>query len=144
MNLTCVAKYSLLLAGLILLVPVYATAADDKKNKVQQQNAGQVAALPRQVVNMSNRLIYHPPPRGVPVSRVSGASRSPQGRLILEVLASLHTGLTLQEQPNLYWYLTWYTSGLWHWCLILNNALTTSLPKGRFSALSLQDHCILN
>jgi len=94
MNLTCVAKYSLLLAGLILSVPVYATAADDKKNKLQQQNAEQVAALPRQVVDMSNRLIYYPPPRGVPVSRVSGASRSPQGRLILEVLASLHTGLT--------------------------------------------------
>lgn len=51
--------------------------------------------------------VYKPPLRGAPASRVSGGSRgigdeTPR----LAVLAPDHTGLTTQEQPTLYWYIT--------------------------------------
>ncbi|HZW26697.1 MAG TPA: DUF928 domain-containing protein [Gallionella sp.] len=50
---------------------------------------------------------YVPPMRGAPASRVGGGSRgvgddAPQ----LSVLAPDHTGLTIQEQPTLYWYVS--------------------------------------
>ncbi|MBZ0106714.1 MAG: DUF928 domain-containing protein [Sulfuricella denitrificans] len=51
--------------------------------------------------------VYKPPLRGAPASRVSGGSRgigdeTPR----LAVLVPDHTGLTTQEQPTLYWYIT--------------------------------------
>lgn len=50
---------------------------------------------------------YVPPMRGAPASRVGGGSRgvgddAPK----LSVLSPDHTGLTIQEQPTLYWYVS--------------------------------------
>jgi hypothetical protein len=51
--------------------------------------------------------VYQPPPRGAPGGRVGGSSRGLEDRLPrLSVLAPDHTGLTVQEQPFLYWYLS--------------------------------------
>ena len=55
--------------------------------------------------------VYIPPPRGTPGGRVGGSSRGLDGGLNdrlpgLSVLAPDHTGLTVQEQPSLYWYLS--------------------------------------
>jgi hypothetical protein len=55
--------------------------------------------------------VYTPPPRGAPGGRVGGSSRGLDSRAgdrlpVLSVLAPDHTGLTVQEQPSLYWYLS--------------------------------------
>jgi len=57
-------------------------------------------------------IIYKPPKRGAPggregVGREGAATRGPKEPLTLTVLAPKdHTGLTAQEQPVLYWYLS--------------------------------------
>src|SRR5262249_48313752 len=59
---------------------------------------------------------YKPPLRGAPEGRVGGGTRG-GGTLslgdqlpTLSVLAPNHTGLTIHEQPSLYWYLSGTTS----------------------------------
>jgi hypothetical protein len=51
-------------------------------------------------------VVYKPPVRGAPPSRVSGGTRgsTPTGVPVLEVLAPNDIGFTLREQPTLYWY----------------------------------------
>lgn len=50
---------------------------------------------------------YKPPWRGAPKSRVGGGTRGPQDKLpSLSALAPEHLGLTVSEQPELYWYLS--------------------------------------
>src|SRR5205823_6383408 len=51
--------------------------------------------------------VYKPPVgRGVPGGRIGGGTRGGDLTFVLSVLAPNHTGLTLQEQPVLYWYLS--------------------------------------
>jgi hypothetical protein len=51
--------------------------------------------------------VYKPPLRGAPSSRVGGGSRGVgDDSPVLAVIAPDHTGLTLQEQPTLYWYVS--------------------------------------
>jgi len=52
-------------------------------------------------------IVYVPPLRGAPATRVGGASRSntADGR-VLSVLAPEQTGLTVNSQPVLYWYVS--------------------------------------
>ena len=50
---------------------------------------------------------YKPPMRGAPSSRVGGGSRGlGDDSPVVVVIAPDHTGLTLQEQPTLYWYVS--------------------------------------
>lgn len=52
-------------------------------------------------------LIYRPPLRGAPAGTVAGGTRgTEQESLRLSVLAPDHVGLTTQDQPVLYWYLS--------------------------------------
>jgi hypothetical protein len=50
--------------------------------------------------------IYKPPVRGAPGGRVGGGTRGKDQTFTLSVLAPNHTGLTSQEQPVLYWYIS--------------------------------------
>jgi hypothetical protein len=51
--------------------------------------------------------MYVPPKRGAPASRVGGGTRGAgDGAPKVLVLAPEHTGLTISEQPNLYWYIS--------------------------------------
>src|SRR5262245_39912255 len=54
-----------------------------------------------------DRIVYTPPQRGVPGGREGAGSRGDlKSRPILTVLTPKgHMGLTIQEQPVLYWYL---------------------------------------
>ena len=55
--------------------------------------------------------LYNPPKRGMPGGRLGGGTRSADHQVtLLSVLAPDHTGLTGQEQPVLYWYLSKVTS----------------------------------
>lgn len=50
--------------------------------------------------------VYKPPLRGAPLGRVAGGTRGVNTHLpLLAALAPDHIGLTVQEQPVLYWYL---------------------------------------
>lgn len=50
---------------------------------------------------------YVPPMRGAPQSRIGGGSRGSSDDIaMLQVLAPDHTGLTTEEQPVLYWYVS--------------------------------------
>ncbi|HUJ72296.1 MAG TPA: DUF928 domain-containing protein [Verrucomicrobiae bacterium] len=51
------------------------------------------------------KIVYKPPLRGAPAVRIDGGSRGSGVSLTcLTVLAPDHTGLTVQDQPALYWY----------------------------------------
>ncbi|MGD0105490.1 MAG: DUF928 domain-containing protein [Rhodopila sp.] len=51
------------------------------------------------------QMLYIPPDRGAPEVRVSGGTRgSSTDGLRIDVLSPDQTGLTIQEQPTLYWY----------------------------------------
>lgn len=51
--------------------------------------------------------VYKPPLRSAPRGRVGGGSRGPGDQLpVLSVLAPDHTGLTVQQQPSLFWHLS--------------------------------------
>jgi hypothetical protein len=53
--------------------------------------------------------VYKPPLRGAPGGRVGGGTRGTGGGrevFVLSVLAPDHTGLTMQEQPSLYWFIS--------------------------------------
>jgi hypothetical protein len=51
--------------------------------------------------------VYKPPVgRGLPGGRVGGGTRGDDLSFVLSVLAPNHTGLTLQEQPALYWFVS--------------------------------------
>jgi hypothetical protein len=55
--------------------------------------------------------VYVPPKRGAPGGRVGGGSRGIQRDVfVLSVLAPDHSGLTISEQPSLYWYISGPTS----------------------------------
>ncbi len=51
-------------------------------------------------------LVYAPPMRGAPDTRVGGATRSLPRLKAVEILAPAHTGLTVSENPTLYWYVS--------------------------------------
>lgn len=53
------------------------------------------------------KFIYNPPMRGAPAVRIGGGTRGLGLETIeLVVLAPDHTGLTITEQPRLYWYVS--------------------------------------
>ncbi len=85
-------KSTILIAGLALMVllPFIAPAQEPAQNTEAQP-------IP----------IYKPPLRGAPASRIGGASRGgPDQALVLRALVPDHTGLTINPQPVLYWYLS--------------------------------------
>ena len=55
----------------------------------------------------SEEVEYRPPLRGAPARRVGGSSRGSETALpAVSVLAPDHVGLTVSEQPALYWYIS--------------------------------------
>jgi hypothetical protein len=52
-------------------------------------------------------VVYSPPLRGMPVNRIGAATRSASGSALPTVMALVpeHTGLTIHDQPVLFWYL---------------------------------------
>jgi hypothetical protein len=55
--------------------------------------------------------VYKPPLRGAPGGRVGGGTRGlPRDMFVLSALAPDHSGLTTQEQPPLFWFISASTS----------------------------------
>lgn len=49
-------------------------------------------------------VVYQPPLLGAPANRTGGATRGELDSALFSVLAPEHTGLTIAEQPTLYWH----------------------------------------
>jgi Domain of Unknown Function (DUF928) len=119
----------LLLAGIITTLPLSEGAAGDRTGaatprsrtephdqSVTTPTVGRTADAPPSPQDESPQglpnpapevPVYRPPLRGTPGARVGGGSRGPgSDQPQLAVLAPDHTGLTVHEQPSLYWYLS--------------------------------------
>jgi uncharacterized protein DUF928 len=90
----------------------------------------------------ANEVVYKPPKRGAPGGRVGGGTRGiirggeEQWPLML-ALAPDHVGLTMEEQPSVYWYVSTPISGRVEFTVIESSSvkpiLETALPS-RFEA----------
>src|SRR5437899_2800630 len=88
----------------LLLLPSLGTAQDKQKEKAATPSTQSQSKNPPTTGNVP---IYKPPLRGAPGGRVGGGTRgAPDRSVVLSVLTPDHSGLTTQEQPSLYWYLS--------------------------------------
>lgn len=95
------------LGGLTLVIPLSSVAFDAQQGKPMRQV---VHSQNQRVAAAADMPVYTPPPRGAPGGRVGGSTRGAGMMPILSALAPDHTGLTVQEQPSLFWYLAGATT----------------------------------
>jgi hypothetical protein len=118
-----------LITGILLIAPSVSPALESPEGKVNspvaESRKGETATSPpskdqtqspgskglesqgKKSTTPVSMPIYIPPRRGAPVGRVGGGTRGITFELItLFVLVPDHVGLTVQEQPTLYWYLS--------------------------------------
>jgi hypothetical protein len=115
-----------LMAVILLISPLPALAVDEAEGKpiietpkekkvIVPQSEEQMDKLsPKGLESQDQKSVtpvsmpvYQPPLRGAPGGRVGGGTRGIGDELItLFLLAPNHVGLTAQEQPTLYWYLS--------------------------------------
>jgi hypothetical protein len=91
------------IAGFILsmALSVGPVVAQQKSNEANDKKTETAVSAP----------VYRPPKRGAPGGRVGGGTRGVQREVfVLSVLAPDHTGLTVSEQPFLYWFISNPTS----------------------------------
>lgn len=89
----------LVIVMLTWLFPHVIVRAEPRTTQSTSSDSAKGAQTPPVVV------VYKPPLRGAPGGRVSGGTRGNQ-TYSLSVLAPNHTGLTSQDQPVLYWYVS--------------------------------------
>ncbi len=82
-------------------------AAEPESADLQGKGGPKVEAPPEPSPPPDAKVVYNPPKRGAPDGRVAGGTRGagPEGP-VLSALAPDHTGLTVREQPTLFWYLS--------------------------------------
>ena len=106
----------IVIIGLIVSLPFLAGASDERETKPVKGTAGQ-SGEKKQAVNPAtsstvklsmDKPVYKPPLRGYPAGRVGGGTRGMTEResFSLQVLAPDHIGLTIHDQPSLYWYVS--------------------------------------
>ncbi|HUJ11126.1 MAG TPA: DUF928 domain-containing protein [Verrucomicrobiae bacterium] len=107
------ARYFQLIAILAIFIPGRLDSAESTNQvpplvsivKTNEAESSKQALPPLPVVPSPARIVYKPPLRGAPAVRIDGGSRGSGVSLIcLNVLAPDHTGLTIHEQPTLFWY----------------------------------------
>lgn len=88
------------------------TAGDVDERKQRPANKSKTATFSAvekrptvEAVEKSMLPVYHPPLRGAPAGRAGAATRRLSlSDIVLVPFAPNHTGLTVNEQPNIYWY----------------------------------------
>jgi hypothetical protein len=98
-------------AGALVIALPMATLAQERREMSQPARADKPPQAP---VTMATAPVYKPPLRGAPGGRVGGGTRGGGGStqateravFFLSVLAPDHTGLTISEQPSLYWFIS--------------------------------------
>jgi Domain of Unknown Function (DUF928) len=94
-----------LLAGLALLTFTLPGTADERKGGTQPPATDTKSSPPTTAAAVP---VYKPPLRGSPGGRVGGGTRGTPGRdtFMLSVLAPDQSGLTVSDQPPLYWFVS--------------------------------------
>src|ERR1043166_944534 len=103
-----------IILGLFVLFAAFSVTADEIKDvkkepasKPASQSKKTSEAQTEKTIVSSKPIIYKPPPQSAPNGRVGGGTRAPgAGSASVLVVAPDHTGVTVQEQPDLYWYLS--------------------------------------
>jgi len=136
-----------IIIGLIVTLPLLAFAADQGKSKQsdeqtkKEQQAKQTAS--------ADKPVYKPPLRGSPAGRVGGGTRGMTEResFSLQVLAPDHIGLTVHDQPSLYWYVSKQIAHPIELTVIERNAVAPLIEKivkgpekGGIQAIRLADY----
>ena len=95
----------IIIIGLIAALPFLAGASDEKSQADQKAKKAANIAADKTTLD---KPLYKPPLRGSPAGRVGGGTRGITDResFSLLVLAPDHVGLTVKEQPCLYWYIS--------------------------------------
>ena len=97
----------IILGGLTCVSPWASGAGDDKSGQPRPQG---VESPNQRVAVAADMPEYIPPVRSAPGGRVGGSTRGAGMMPILSALVPDHTGLTVQEQPAVYWYLAAVTT----------------------------------
>jgi hypothetical protein len=142
----------ILIAGLSLVVTVSSSASSNKGEKAEKgivelankkpatdatsDRSKKKPASPgpeqkkKKTATTVGMPVYKPPLRGAPGGRVGGGTRGIFNELIfLCVLAPDHVGLTVQEQPHIYWFVSKLTTYPIEFTIIENQAVKPLLEK---------------
>ncbi len=100
-----------LLAGFALLASSLPGIADERKGGTQPpaiDTKSPPPSTPTAATSTAAVPVYKPPLRSAPGGRVGGGTRGTPGRdtFTLSVLAPDHSGLTVSDQPALYWFIS--------------------------------------
>jgi hypothetical protein len=116
----------LILGGLTFVIPWASVVWDDQSGQPSRQGIALQSARSAAAADMPE---YIPPVRSAPGGRVGGSTRGPGTPPTLSALAPDHTGLTIQEQPSLYWYLSKPTSYPIEFTIIDDRAIQPLIEK---------------
>ena len=87
-------------------------------------------SIENSVTSDKKAVVYRPPRRGTPSTRVGGGSRGTDAVApTLYVLTPEHTGLTLKAQPALFWFVSRPVDAEMEFALIMENDLQTVVEK---------------
>jgi hypothetical protein len=100
------------LAATALIVSASGPVGAQGKEADKGSAAGSSSSDQKKVATAESAPVYKPPLRGSPGGRVGGGTRgaSLETAVSLSVLVPDHVGVTLQSQPNLYWFVSKKTS----------------------------------
>jgi hypothetical protein len=112
----------IVLSGLVLLTPAPRGAAQERTGPTVPSRSGEprspqqparlespaAESQTKAVATPASNPVYKPVPRGAPTGRVAGGTRGiRQPDLpVLSALVPEHPGLTVREQPTLYWFIS--------------------------------------
>ncbi len=142
----------ILIVGVILCFHLPSLASDRTEDKPGIEGQKERKAVPPQSDEQKDRLspkgaesqdqksatpigqpVYQPPLRGAPGGRIGGGTRGIGDEritlFVLGVLAPNHVGLTIQGQPNLYWYISKPTNLPIEVTIIEDQAISPLLEK---------------
>lgn len=114
------------LLGWAVGMPVPGQAAEGQGRSPAAPNVG--AEHQNSIQSTADMPVYVPPKRSIPKGRVGGGIRGGEGPA-LYVLAPDHVGLTKDEQPSLFWYLSKTTSLPLEFTFIDSRAVKPLLEK---------------
>jgi hypothetical protein len=98
------------LAGLLVVTGANPVRSAEPKAATPAASA-QAQSQSKETVGSPTFPVYRPPVRGAPAGRVGGGTRGyTRDTFMLSVLAPDHMGLTVSEQPSLYWFISSATS----------------------------------
>jgi len=104
------------LCGLGVLVSLSAAAQEPKATERPRADAAQPTPQTRNA-GPTREIVFNPPRRGAPRTRTGGGTRTDGAPVEVAVLVPEDTGLTIAEQPTLYWRLSHDTSARFEFVL---------------------------